>query len=239
MAHVMSRAGIVELSLGGRGPRRGFLFDPHRLALPCWAEVARAEPAVLVTFDRHFDLTPPVHPPAAGWSVDAYDAHARAHLDPRNIDHIIAAMEAGLVSDVIAVARAWPEGAWREPAFTTRDGVVHHLFSAPTLERVLEDPRVLQVLSASGGTLLDFDLDCFVTPSDADPFTVLPWPTGVIRDFLFPIGSERFWDKTLLRCLGLTFAREPNHCGGVIASNQLFERVCQVVFVELLKTDLP
>lgn len=235
----MSFPGIIELSLSGRGPPRGYLFDPHRLALPCWALAAAGTPAVLVTFDRHFDLVPPAAPPAKGLSPVAYDAHARERLDRRNVDHIFAAMEAGLVSDVIAVARAWPQGAHRKPQWTSSDGVAHRVFSAPTLERLLEDRAVVALLEAAPHTLLDFDLDCFVTPSDADPFTLVPWPQPLIREFLRPRGSGAFWAAALARCRALTFAREPNHCGGVIASNRLFEAAATVVFQELLEADLP
>ncbi len=235
----MNFPGIIELALSGRGPTRGYLFDPHRLALPCWALAEAGDPAVLVTFDRHFDLVAPTNPPSKGWTAAAYDEHARQKLDERNVDHIFAAMEAGLVSDVIAIARAWPQGARREPSFTSSDGVVHHVFTAPTLERLLDDRRALEVLMTSQHSLLDFDLDCFVTPSDADPFTLVPWPQELIRDFLCPRGSDAFWDAALRQCRALTFAREPNHCGGVIASNRLFEKASGVVFEELLETDLP
>lgn len=235
----MSFPGIIELALSGRGPSRGYLFDPHRLALPCWALAGLERPAVLVTFDRHFDLVPPRAAVAKGLDAAGYDAHARTELDVRNVDHIFAAMEAGLVSDVIAIARAWPQGAWRAPTWTSSDGVVHQVFAAPTLERLLDDRRALEALSTAPATLLDFDLDCFVTPSDADPFTLVPWPRELIADFLRPRGSEPFWDATLRGCKALTFAREPNHCGGVIASNRLFEQACGVIFEELLETDLP
>jgi hypothetical protein len=235
----VSFPGIIDLALSGRGPKRGFLFDPHRLALPCWALAKADAPAVLVTFDRHFDLVVPTNPPSKGLTAGAYDEHARHQLDERNVDHIFAAMEAGLVSDVIAIARAWPLGAWREPTWTSSDGVVHHIYTAPTLDRLLDDRRSLEVLLASANSLLDFDLDCFVTPSDADPFTLVPWPKDLIHDFLFPRGCEPFWDAALGQCRALTFAREPNHCGGVIASNRLFEKACEVIFEVLLKTDLP
>lgn len=234
----MSLPGIIELSLGGRGPRRGFLFDPHRLALPCWARVSTPTPATLVTFDRHFDLVPPVHRPEKGWSLEAIDTHARTRLDERNVDHIVAAMELGFIGDVVVIARAWPQGASRAPALTTADGVSHRIVSAPTLERALEDDAVIELLSGRE-TLLDVDLDCFTTPSDADPFTIVPWPRALIRSFLRPAGSDTFWSEVLRSCRALTFAREPNHCGGVIAGNRLFEEASEVIFRELLETDLP
>lgn len=233
----MAFAGIIELSLAGR-PSRGFVFDPHRLALPCWAELG-AKGALLVTFDRHFDLVPPKVPVPPGGSPAEYDQLARTRLDERNVDHVLAAAEAGLVSDVVAIARAWPPGASKEPSYRSLDGVSHALLRAATLERLLDDPAVLSRLEAASQVLLDVDLDCFATPSDADPFVHVPWPRRLIRDFLRPEGSERFWQLLRERCLGLTFAREPNHCGGLIASNRLFEKASQVIFEELLETSLP
>jgi hypothetical protein len=231
-------AGVIELSLAGRGPRRGFLFDPHRLALPCWAELG-ARGALLVTFDRHFDLVPPRVECPTDLSPAAYDDLARTRLNERNVDHVFAAAEAGLISDVIAVARSWPDGASKEPGYRSRDGAEHAVVRAPTLERLLEDPSVLGRLEAATQIVLDFDLDCFVTPSDADPFTIVPWPRRLIREFLRPRGSERFWERLLARCIGLTFAREPNHCGGVVAGNQLFEKASRVIFEDLLEAQAP
>lgn len=234
----MGFAGVIELSLAGRGPRRGFLFDPHRLALPCWAELG-ARGALLVTFDRHFDLVPPTAVCPPGLNPAAYDELARTKLNERNVDHIFAAAEAGLISDVMAIARSWPHGASKEPGYRSRDGADHSVIRAPTLERLLEDTSVLARLEAATQVLLDFDLDCFVTPSDADPFTIVPWRPRLIREFLRPRGSERFWELLLTRCIGLTFAREPNHCGGVVEGNRLFEKASRVIFEELLETQVP
>jgi hypothetical protein len=214
------------------------LFDQHRLALSCWARCALPAPAVLITFDRHFDLVAPTAPPPRGLPVEQLDHHVRTRLDEKNVDHILAAMELGLISHVVSIARAWPVGAVKEPTWRSSDGVEHQLISAPTLERLLDDRRALALLDGAP-TLLDFDLDCFVTPSDADPFTLVPWPRALISDFVRPRGSAPFWDTVLARCQALTFAREPNHCGGVIAANRLFEEASHVVFEELLETDLP
>ena len=37
----------------------------------------------------------------------------------------------------------------------------------------------------------------------------------------------------------LTLAREPLHCGGLVAAGQLFERAAEVLFCRLLGADLP
>lgn len=238
----MRRAGIIELEIAGRGPKRGYVFDPHRLALPCWAEVSTS-PSLLLTLDRHFDTVVPQNPPARGLTVDEYEVHARDRLDHRNYDHVLAAMSAGIISDAIVVARARPVGA------VTTDWNEHEVISANTLDLISaewgtaqatpEGKRAHAAIERAKSIILDVDLDCFTTPSDADPTTVVPWSLELIRDFVKPRGSEGFWSAVLGKCVGFTFAREPSHCGGLIASGRLFEHACQVLFAELFESDLP
>lgn len=240
-------AGVTCLSLSARGPQRAFLFEPHRLALPCWGLVRGDGPAVLVTFDRHFDLVPPALPPADGLDVLSLDAHARHALDPRNVDHVLAAMEAGLVSHALVVARSQPLGAYTQDVYVDRLGRRHELLRVPNLTTVALDfgrpsahahaQRAAQLL-AQGPTLLDVDVDCFTTPCDADPLVPLPWPQPVIRDFLH-LEEQAFWDAVLRDCRALTVALEPLHCGGVVAGHRLFADAAQVLFRELLGADLP
>ncbi len=236
-------AGVTRLSLGGRGPRDAYVFDPHRLALPCWAlaleERAPGQAATLLTFDRHLDLVVPALPaqvPDRAEGVLALDAHARLELDVRNVDHIVAAMEAGLISEVVAIARSRPRGALEVERYLDTRGREHGLAWAPTLERFLDRGGAL---SSAGPVLLDLDLDCFTTPSDADPQNVLSWPAEVIREHLLPEGSRGFWEALLPRIVALTLAREPFHCGGLLAAGRLFEAAAPVIFRELLGSDLP
>ena len=239
-------AGVTTLGLGGRGPRQAFVFDPHRLALPCWA--LAGGPALLVTLDRHLDLVPPRSPPARGSSALALDAWARLEGDVRNLDHVLAAMEAGVVTDALVVARA------RLPECVTADwkdshGTLHRIVVTATVDQLSADfgtpraspesRRAAELLAAAERVLLDVDLDCFTSPSDADPTAAVPWPQALIREHLLPRGSKAFWDAVLARCVMLTFAREPGHCGGLIAAGRLFEAAATVVFEELLETDLP
>jgi hypothetical protein len=116
----------------------------------------------------------------------------------------------------------------------------------PTVDRAAEawnhpapGDAVRDVLEGAGQVLLDVDLDCFTSLSDADPTTVLPWPKAIIREFLLPEGSEPFWDAVLRKTVALTLAREPHHCGGLLASGELFRDVAEVLFRELLRTELP
>jgi hypothetical protein len=128
-------------------------------------------------------------------------------------------------------------------------GERHELVSAPTIDALSSDfgrgsasdeaRRAEQLLREAKGVILDVDLDCFTSQSDADPTTVLPWPLEVIRQHVLPRDSEAFWNAVLAKCVGFTFAREPGHCGGLIAGGRLFELASRVIFEELLRTDLP
>ena len=82
--------------------------------------------------------------------------------------------------------------------------------------------------------LLDIDLDCFTSLSDADPQAILPWTEGLVRDYLLPEGSEEFWEELLPRVVAMTLAREPYHCGGLLAQGRLLELVAPVLFGTVL-----
>jgi hypothetical protein len=245
-------AGVIRLSLtGGRGPSDAYVFDPHRLALPSWAcALGEAGPAaLLVTLDRHLDVVPPRQPeavPDRSAGLRALDEHARWALDVRNYDHILAAMEAGLVGDALFIARARPRGSFAGEVYMDTRGREHRLVAVPTVDRAAEAftapapaDRVREVLERAERVLLDVDLDCFTSPSDADPTTVLPWPRSVIREFLLPEGSGPFWEAVLSKAVALTLAREPHHCGGLLASGELFRDVAEVLFRELLHAEPP
>ena len=239
-------AGVITLTLSGRGPQVAFVFDPHRLALSCWA-VAKGDgpPPLLITLDRHFDLVPPKVSTPKGLSVLELDAHARRALDVRNYDHVLAALDAGVISDVISLARTSPVGCFEGPRWHT----AHQVVRARTVDSISADfgtdraspesRQAFELIATAQRIILDIDVDCFTSSSDADPTTALPWPTQVIRDFLLPRESEAFWGAVLSKCIALTVAKEPNHCGGLVMGGRLFEQVASVVFAELLKTDLP
>ena len=247
-------AGITHLRLrGARGPADAFVFDPHRLALPAWAAaIGDRPPALLITLDRHFDLVPPADPaavPDRSAGLRAIDEHTRWALSVRNTDHIVAAMEAGIVGDVLAIARSSPQGAHPGETWIDRRGGTHHILRARTVDRLVADwetpaatpeaQRLAAWLKAGVPVLLDIDLDCFTSQSDADPTDVLPWPRHLIREFLLPPGAAPFWDAVLGNCVTLTLAREPYHCGGLGGAARLFLDVSEVLFGELLGVDLP
>jgi hypothetical protein len=236
-------AGVTRLALDGRGPRDAYVFDPHRLALPCWAlalEEAGRAPALLVTFDRHLDLTVPKDParvPERGAGVLALDAHARLELDVRNIDHVVAAMEAGLVGDVLCFARSPAPGSLGDGVYRDRRGGAHRIEVARTLEDWLDGGGRLP--EGDGPALLDVDLDAFTSQNDADPRAVLAWPAEQVRDLLLPEGSKAFWEALLPRTRALTLAREPYHCGGLLGAARLLEVVAPILFGELLGARVP
>ncbi|MBX5484136.1 MAG: UPF0489 family protein [Myxococcaceae bacterium] len=246
-------AGVTRLSLRGRGPKDAFIFDPHRLAFPCWAlGLADTRPGLLVTLDRHLDLVPPSDVTAIPDAQDPLrqlDEFARWSLDVRNYDHVLAAMEAGIIKDAIVIARAKPRGALERTEYVDRRGEKHRILAVPTIDRLADgfagvgqspEAREAETLIREARSIvLDVDLDCFTTTSDADPTEVVPWPRELIRRMLVPPESGPFWDAVLFKTKVLTIAREPLHCGGVIASHRLFDDLAGVLFVELLRTDLP
>ena len=117
------------------------------------------------------------------------------------------------------------------------------MISAPTLDLISaewgtaratpEGKRAFAAVERARSIILDVDLDCFTTPSDAEPTTGVPWSLELIRDFVRPRGSEAFWSSVLPKCAIFTFAREPGHCGGLFAAGRLFVHAWQVLFVEL------
>lgn len=248
--HEGALAGVTALALtipDRPAPLPAWVFEPHRLALPCWAAALEGlPPALLLTIDRHFDLVPPRAPaevPDRAAGVAAIAAHARDRLDPRNFDHVLAALEAGLVGDVIALARAAPQGSFAGDAWTDRRGRRHGILRAPALAPLLPDGPLAGPLAALLATdapiLLDVDLDAFTTPSDADPTEPIAWSRETIRRFLLPPGSESLWALIRARLVGFTLAREPNHVGGLTAEARLFLEAAPVLFCELLGAELP
>ena len=138
-------AGVIRLSLGGgRGPADAYVFDPHRLALPAWACALGDDgpAALLVTLDRHLDLVVPQAPaavPDRSAGLRALDEHARWALDVRNYDHVLAAMEAGLVGDALVIARGDVLGARsRGTTYVDTRGRSHRLVVVPTVDRAAE-----------------------------------------------------------------------------------------------------
>jgi len=245
-------AGITLLDVHARhGVIPCYLFDPHRLAFPSWAHALQDKPpALLITLDRHADLLPPQHPvPSRESGLHALDDHARWQLDPRNVDHILAAMEAGLLSDVLSLSRTVVPGSQLGPTWTDRQNRVHRIHVARSPSEVCDGfggsspskdaEAAAALLKGNGPVVLDIDLDAFTTPSDADPTALCPWPRSLIHDYLFPDGADAFWNAVLPRCVALTFAREPLHCGGVIAAAHLFEDAAYEIFSALLGADLP
>ena len=226
-------AGVTRLRVDGRVPCDVFVFDPHRLALPSWAACVSRPGALLVSLDRHFDLVPPpagAPIPRLGDSLQRFDEYTRWEADVRNVDQILTALEGGLFSAAIAVARSDVKGV--QPS-------KHRVLTAPTLRSLIASGEFRALLLEATSVVLDIDLDCFTTLSDADPTSVLPWPEELIRDYLNPPGSAEFWGMLWPKLAGIMISREPLHCGGLIEAGRLFERFSQVLFVELLGADLP
>jgi UPF0489 domain len=240
--------GITEVHLSSAQKRRAFFFEPHRLALPCWALENGHRSTVLLTFDRHFDLVPPLHRPSNALRGEALYEFAREKLSVRNYDHILAAIDCGVIDHVVAVARAWPQGAYRERTVEDAQQGQHQLVHLTDLddvsgcfeaERSLPESMLVKTLiEQADNVIVDIDLDCFTSPSDVNPTVVIPWTRELIRAHL-QVDAKAMWSQILRKTRVITCALEPAHCGGLVASHQLFATFAQFFFESLLGVDVP
>jgi hypothetical protein len=220
---------VTPLRVEGRVACDVYLFDPHRLALPVWAACVRGPGALLLSLDRHFDLVKPAGSvPRRGDPLENFDQFTRWQADVRNVDQILTALEGDLFTTALVAARTrLPEGA-------TGD---RRVLAAATLRSLLASDQARYLLAAAPEIVLDIDLDCFTSLNDADPTAVLTWPEDQIAEFLLP--DDAIWKQIWPRLSGVTVAREPLHCGGVVEGNRLFERFARVFFQRMLGADLP
>lgn len=229
----------VTTRLGGR-ERDVFVFDHHRsaFAIWCWAS-QQAGPLALLSLDRHMDLErPAAPPPSAVEPLEALDAYARFRLSPRNDDHVLAAVEAGALTDAAIVARSHAPAdlAALHPYKDARGGS-HRFTFARTLDEAV--PALLDFVNDHERIALDVDLDCLTTLSDAHPDEVVPWDVEHVDAFLRPPDSEALWSALFDRVALVTIAREPYHCGGLGRGARLWTAFAEVFFRRLLGVPEP
>jgi len=230
----------ITTRVAGR-PCEVFVFDHHRSAFTLWALAAQelGRPLTLVTLDRHMDLErPALPPPQLPASAESLDGYARFSLASRNDDHVVAALEAGVIGDVVAIARSHqPPSLAAFTPFVDAAGRSHRCAFARSLE--LAGPDLQRLAEDSEFVALDVDLDCFTTLSDGHHDEPLPWDAELIDAFLRPPDSEAFWRPVLERTRVITIAREPYHCGGFGRSAALWLSFAEVFFGRLLGVPPP
>lgn len=243
MAHpLLALADVHRLTTEVRGrPLEAYLFDHHRSAFAVWCHTAATlgAPLTLVTLDRHMDLgTPAAAPPDHRAPLAELDQFARHRLAPANDDHVVAALEAGALADVVVVARshAPPSLDRFRPYRDARGGT--HRFAFARAPAAL-GPEAFELIREAKAIVLDVDLDCFTTLSDGHPDEVLGWDSALIDSWLRPPGSGPLWDELLARVSLVTVAREPYHCGGFDRGARLWLAFSGPFFQQLLGTDPP
>ena len=178
----------------------------------------------------------------------ALDEHARWALDVRNYDHILAAMEAGLVGDALLIARAGPRGAFEAGAWTGHARAGSTAGAVPTVDRAARGVRRAvrapadarcRGAGARGAGAAGRGPGLLHHAERRGPDHGGALAPELIREYLLPEGSEPFWEAVLERCVALTLAREPHHCGGLLASGELFRDAAEVLFRELLRVEPP
>ncbi len=230
----------VTTRVAGR-PVEVFVFDHHRTAFTVWCDAAArlGKPLRLVTLDRHMDLgVPAALAPDHRSPLEELDGFARHRLAPSNDDHIVAAMEAGAISDALVIARSHrPPDLGRFQPFRDRRGVAHPTAFADTVDAL--SPEQLALVQQGGELVLDVDLDCFTTMSDGHLDEVLTWDREQIEGFLLPPDSAPFWSAVLAQTRIVTLAREPYHCGGFGRGAKLWLDFAEVFFSQLLGVPPP
>jgi hypothetical protein len=230
----------VTTMVGGR-EIEVFLFDHHRTAFTLWSLAAQRlkGPLTLLTLDRHMDFgVPEVASPDYTSSIEELDAFARHRLATSNDNHIVAAMRAGAIGDAAVIARSHqPPELERFRPFVDERGRKHRCEFAPTVSRA--GAAIQRLVNESTQLVLDIDLDCFTTMSDAHVEEVLAWDAALIDEFLRPPGSEAFWADVLSRVEVITIAREPYHCGGFSKGAKLWIDFATVFFERVLGVPAP
>jgi len=218
-----------------------YIFDHHRSAFAPWCHTAmqHGQAVDLITLDRHMDLQP-MHlvPPPHQASIAELDMFARHQLACSNDNHIPAAVEAGAIANTVVVARSHPPpdiSSFRP--YRDHSGTTHRFAFARSLASL--DTDAMELLERGGPLILDIDLDCFTTRSDADPDEVLCWDDEHLRSWLLPPDHDRIWNAIRRRVVTITLAREPFHCGGFDRAARLWMRFSRLFFGEILSVSPP
>lgn len=241
-APTLALADVHRITAPVHGRERDiFVFDHHRTAFTLWCHAAAqlGRPLVLVTLDRHMDLgTPQVLAPDCAMPLHSLDLFARHSLAVSNDDHIVAALEAGAISDALVVARSHePPSLEVFRPFKDVRGRDHRFVFAPTVAHVHEDG--LALVREATDVVLDIDLDCFTTRSDGHFDEVLTWDAEQIEGFLQPPHAGEFWNTVLERTRLITLAREPYHCGGFTRGARLWIDFAEIFFRRVLGVPPP
>ncbi|MFD2562942.1 hypothetical protein [Aquimarina rubra] len=227
LSHPVKENGVVELAL----------FQEHRYAFFFWNKWIREKrmtiPPCLVSLDWHQDLCYPCETEKE-W-LDSLDLSSDADtsifswakLNGLNDGHILAAAYLNLVGNIYVHCRqASFKEAWEDEELVDKFGNIHLIKKFKEIEEL--ENFLLE--SKEEKVFFDIDLDFFVLDSGLHngnfDFTYLK--NNEIEDILNYKRPLLNW--IFNRLLGFTIATEPEHCGGLLKSNQFLNMINKAYF---------
>lgn len=215
------------------------VVQDHRFAFFYWSKWRQqngvAPPPSLVSLDWHQDLVAPdIDECELLKKLKTDDFNAVSHfcwdkLHSLNDGHILAAAYLNVIGDIHVVAKQRDECP---EDFVDIAGSIHALWCHESVESLLEAVRG-QVCTS---VLFDIDLDYFTESADScgGGSDLKLVETSEIERCLRPDGDLMSW--IFPRLSGMTIATEPEFCGGLLNSNELFRTVHNILFYPPLLT---
>lgn len=227
LSHPVKENGVIELAL----------FQEHRYAFFFWNKWVRekqlTKPPCLVSLDWHQDLCFPCETEKE-WldkldlSSDAdVSVFSWAKLAGNNDGQILSAAYLNLIGNIYVHCRQEPfNGAWEDEELIDKFGNTHLIKKFKKLEE-LEN---FMLTSNEEKVFFDIDLDFFVLDSGLHngnfDFTYLKEDEiEEVINYKRPLINWIF-----NRLMGFTIATEPEHCGGLLKSNQFLDILNKAYF---------
>lgn len=212
------------------------VFQQHRFALFFWAQWTNKrstpEPPCLVSIDWHQDLCYPGEI-EQGW-LNQLDVHNEqevagfcwATLSGNNDDHVLAAAYLNLVGNIYVHCRQGIGSEWEDEQLVDKFGNTHLVKKFRTVEAL----QAFLHTSDERAVYFDLDLDYFAIKE--------AYGKKVKRtNYMTPeeISTMLAADAPLMnwvfeRLAGFTLATEPEHCGGLLKSNELLDTIDRLYF---------
>jgi hypothetical protein len=220
------------------------IFQEHRFAFFYWNKWRRKspEPPCLITLDWHQDLFPPDEVEQE-WlrklninNDGEVSVFSWAKLAENNDGHILSAAYINLIGNIYVHCRQGLETeTYKESEFTDIHGNSHKIFKF----KHFDDLEQVLINSLELSTILDIDLDFFTVDN---PFNGEGAEFSYLSDELIieMLKIDRpLINWTFNRLNGITIATEPEHCGGLLKSNQLLNLVNDIYFEPSLFSPFP
>jgi hypothetical protein len=216
------------------------LFNYHRYAFffwNKWSQLLKAKhgdilPPSLVTLDWHQDLAFPDD--GEKRNLDGLDLsdnldvalHCWLNLNPLNDTHIASAAYCNLIGDIYVHCRQRNDQQWGDMLFTDQFGNTHVIRRYKTFDEL----EAALLKARHDHVYFDIDLDFFAIENSYSGrdrrFKYMK--KDAIHDMLKPERKAIRW--IFDRLAGFTIALEPQHCGGLLASNKLLDILNKLYF---------